>query len=52
MIENPLKLADGFGGLTCREVRLAANVDGDQNSVSWNLLTSWLHQIDRLKQAA
>ena len=27
MIENPLKLADGFGGLTCREVRLAANVD-------------------------
>ena len=30
MIENPLKLADGFGGLTCREVRLAANVDGVQ----------------------
>ena len=27
MIENLLKLADGFGGLTGREVRLAANVD-------------------------
>ena len=27
MIENPLELGGGFGGLTCREVRLAANVD-------------------------
>src|SRR4029453_15457899 len=28
MIENSLKLAGGLGGLTCREVRDAANVDG------------------------
>ena len=32
MIENPLELADGFGGLTCREVRQPANVDGVQGA--------------------
>ena len=30
MIENPLKFTDGFGGLTCREIRQAANIDGIQ----------------------
>jgi len=30
MIENPLELADGFGGLTCGEVRQSANIDGIQ----------------------
>jgi hypothetical protein len=30
MIENSLELAGGFGGLTCREVRYSANVDGVQ----------------------
>ena len=30
MIENPLELGDGFGGLTGGEVRQAANVDGVQ----------------------
>ena len=30
MIENPLELGGGFGGLTGREVRQAANVDGIQ----------------------
>ena len=32
MIENPLELGGGFGGLTCREVCLAANVDGVQGA--------------------
>ena len=30
MIENPLELGGGFGGLTCGEVRQSANVDGIQ----------------------
>ena len=30
MIENPLELGGGFGGLTCCEVRQSANVDGVQ----------------------
>ena len=30
MIENPLELGGGFGGLTRREVRQSANVDGIQ----------------------
>jgi hypothetical protein len=24
----------------------------DQNSASWNQLSGWLHQIDRLREAA
>ena len=30
MIENPLELGGGLGGLTCRKVRQSANVDGIQ----------------------
>ena len=30
MIENPLELGSGFGGLTGGEVRQSANIDGIQ----------------------
>ena len=30
MIENPLELGSGFGGLTCGEVGQSANIDGIQ----------------------
>ena len=32
MIENPLELGGGFGGLTCGEVRQSANIDGIQTA--------------------